>query len=374
MNVFSKRLFATSERNNIDKKKISLSAIAIIPILLVPLLAANSGTNQTSYIKAQSIILPYGVHSLSYSPNGSLLAVSYGRYYFGFGIQNDRWDGGVAIISTKSWEILKILQEHSNNIATFWRPQGDVLATVSSDKTVIFWNASSLEILRRITIPQAHDYGQDQVAFAWSPNGGNFAVSICDEAIWIYSFPDQTLLNKLIAGPKSILTLAWSPDGHYLACGGWTDTVSIWDMKNFTLVKELDVVASSAITWSPDGKFLATGGEQISWASDIGPKNQIGKLIIWNTENWTPTFSQNLFFIRCLSWSSDGTKLAVARCERTFLIYNTNTWNIANQTRDTYGVTVIQWNPNSKELATGMIDIKGMISIWQESAQKQNIT
>jgi WD40 repeat protein len=367
-------LFATSER-----KKISLSTIALIPILLFPLLAVNSGTNQTSYIKAQNIILPSGVHSLSYSPNGSLLAVSYGRYYDYYGIQNKdnppHWDGGVAIISSKSWETVKILKGHSGDIWAFWSPQGDILATVSLDKTVIFWNASSLEILRRITIPQVHDYGpQDQIAFAWSPNGEKFAVSICDEAIWVYSFLDQTLLNKLTAGPKSILTLAWSPGGRYLACGGWTDTVSIWDMKSFTLVKELDVVASRAITWSPDGKFLATGGEQISWASDIGPKNQIGKLIIWNTENWTPTFSQNLFFVRCLSWSSDGTKLAVARCERTFLIYNTNTWNIANQTLDTYGVTVIQWNPNSKELATGMIDIKGMISIWQESAQKQNIT
>lgn len=362
-------MFAASNR-----KKFSLSAMTI-SMLLIPLLITNNGTNQTSYVKVESIILPSSVHSLSYSPNGSLLAVAYGRYYDYYGIQNKddppHWDGGVAIISTRSWKIIKILEGHSGKVEAIWRPQGDILATVSLDKTLIFWNVSSWEILRRITIPQAHDYGpQNQIAFTWSPDGKKFAVSICDEAIWIYSFSNQTILGKFKAGPKAILTLTWSPDGHYLASGGWTYTVNIWDMKIFKLVKELELGGSKALAWSPDGKLLATSGRQVFWASEIGPKSHIGKLIVWNTESWKPVSSQNLSFVSCLSWSLDSKKLAVARWERTFIIYETDTWNIANKILDTYGVRLVQWNPNSRELATGMYDPNGTVSIWQEYTKK----
>ncbi len=370
-----RKLLDPSDKSKIDRKKMALSAIVVVAMLFVPLFIGNYGANQISYVEVQSIILPSSVDSLSYSPNGSLLAVAYGHYHDYYGIQNKddppRWDGAVAIISTESWEIIKTLEGHSGSIGATWRPQGDILATASLDKTVIFWNTSSWEILRRITIPQARDYGpQNQVPFAWSPDGKKFAVSIRDEAIWVYSFVNQTVLGKLIGGPKAILTLAWSPDGCYLVSGGWTST-KIWDTKDLRLVKELGLENSKAVAWRSDGKLLATSGTQTYWASEIGPINSDHKLIIWNTENWKQTDSQKIYYMTSLSWSPDGKKLAVAKTESTCLIYDTNTWALIKEIKPPYGVSRVQWNPNSKELAIAPL-AKGTVSIWQEYEEKQD--
>jgi WD40 repeat protein len=360
-------MFSFSSRIKIELNKFSAGTI-IIAMLSIPLLTTelsisflttNNWANQISYINTHNITFPSSVHSLSYSPSGDLLTIAYGRYCDYYGVQNKddppHWEGGVAIISMNTWEVTETLKGHSGMVEEIiWKPQGDILATVSLDKTVIFWNASSWQILRRMTIPQARDYGPaGEIAFEWSPDGKRFAISLNDDIIWVCSFQNLTVLGKLKAGPKAILTLAWSPDGRYLASGGWTDTVIIWDMKDLKSVKELQLGACRTVTWSPDGRFLAAGSKRVK------------SLTIWDTESWELVFSQHLSFVSRLSWSLDGKKLAVARWERTILIYSTDTWNVTSKILDTYGVRLVQWGPNSKELATGMYD-PGATSIWQE--------
>lgn len=63
---------------------------------------------------------------------------------------------------------------------------------------------------------------------------------------------------------KTMITVAFSPNGQVLATGGPGSTIKLWDVRSRKQLKDLagqffDVVSS--VAFSPDGKTLASGYE-----------------------------------------------------------------------------------------------------------------
>lgn len=326
------------------------STVLMGTIILIP-----SGSPY-KYIRATSIVLPSSVHSLSYSPEGDFLAVSCGRD----GDDDARYEeGGLAIISTGSWRIVKTLEGHDDwEVRVAWRPQGGMLATASQDGTVRIWNTSSWETEKLFIVPQSVPLcPTDSVAFAWSSDGQRFAVSINDQVVSVYEASSGSILETLVGHSKYVATLAWSPDGNYIVSGSWDLSAIVWNASSFELVKRLEAGAVRAVAWSPGGRFLATASH--------GSRE---KLRIWDSRGWELVKDVHMSFGISLSWSPDGAKLVAARWEATVLIWNARTWEVTHTVRNEYGVRVVQWSPNGGELASGMIARNGMVSIWHEKA------
>ena len=160
------------------------------------------------------------------------------------------------------------LQTHLK-FATNWEafdfsPNGQSIAVVDGTwSNLEFWSLSSGKRMGgKIPLNQ-----RLVCATAWSPDGASIAVSYCQgNSVEIGSvmtgdlsgsFEDKEGANMSSSGG----TLAWSPNGRYLAEGKFS--LHIWDVKTQKMVVTLtkddgNVYAISALAWSPDGAMLAS--------------------------------------------------------------------------------------------------------------------
>ncbi|KAJ3264390.1 HIR complex subunit [Chytriomyces hyalinus] len=140
---------------------------------------------------------------------------------------------------------------------------------------------------------------------------------------------------KVLFGHYSdVADLAWSPSNEYLASCGLDSLVFIWDGKTFGKLKKLEAHQGfvKGITWDPVGKYLATQSDDKTvkiwrtsdWAS-IGSLSAVEREI---TEPFTQASSTTFF--RRLSWSPDGSCIAMANGENGNVpvspIVNRDTW------------------------------------------------
>src|SRR5207253_11417699 len=98
-----------------------------------------------------------------------------------------------------------------------------------------------------------------------APDGGRMASGGEDNCVRVW---DVSTGRNLAALPffESVESLAWSPDGRYLATGAaeWGHQVRIWDTATWQPVREFDYQGRiRSVAWSPDGKSVAAAFERI---------------------------------------------------------------------------------------------------------------
>ena len=150
------------------------------------------------------------------------------------------------------------LRGHMSDIwGADFSPDGKVLATGSSDKTIRLWDLATGETIR---IFSGDTSGFAEVAF--SPDGKTIVTAGgTDNTVYLLDVAAGQTVKVLSGHTAAVADVAFFSDGNYIVSGREDSTARIWDVATGQTVHVLtghsDAITRMAV--SPDGKYVVTG-------------------------------------------------------------------------------------------------------------------
>lgn len=186
--------------------------------------------------------------------------------------------------------------------------------------------------------------------------------------------PQGTTLVTYRGHSSTISSVAWSPDGQYVASGSYENKVQVFDAttgKNI-LTYRGNANEVFAVAWSPNGKRIASAGGLNAENADGSLVPQDDSVQVWDalTGKNVLIYRGHSSWVENLVWSPDGTRIAsIGTTEGTVKI-----WDAVNaQTLFTYEgqsneiITSIAWSPNGQYIiSTGYTGTgqSGTSQVW----------
>lgn len=131
---------------------------------------------------------------------------------------------------------------------------GSKVATACQDKTVKVWDAGNGKELHTLK-----GFDREVTSVAFAPDG-KLAAASADATIKIWDSAGKDL--QTLKAPEGLWAVRFSPDGKYLAAGGWNDTIKIFEAASGKEVAQRNGHAGTivALTFTNDSQRLITGG------------------------------------------------------------------------------------------------------------------
>jgi len=307
------------------------------------------------------------IYSLSYSPNGSLLASGGDRRKIPI------WD----VVTGK--EILCCNGHDKSVQIVLFSPKGELLASGGGDGNVSTWDPSTGEQVwsRKVHMDFVRDLSFDPT--------GKWLASISDDGklvIWETRTGEKHLEKNL--NLKDAFSVSFSPDGNLLAIGAIDGTLIIWDTLTDTEVKRWHAYKETYfVTFSSDSKLLISTGvddiidgtygvDNFSGLPSSTPSSK-GSIKIWEIANWQNKLCISFEFVHSglLHWSVSPTSSYIAGRleENDVAIWNYLTNELVFQLKGHYAnIFSAIFSPDGNCLASSSRD--GIIRIWDVNTGK----
>lgn len=221
------------------------------------------------------------------------------------------------------------------------------------------WQPGTIDLYTIGSVEGGHSLPVRSVAF--NPDGKFLASGSADKTIKIWNLKAQTLERTLPKNSDQVYSIAFSSDGKFLASGSLDATVNLWDWKKGKLIKTLNpgkLIRKQSdrvvtfVTFSPNSQTLASSSGD----------NSIIKL--WNVS--TGDLRREIVeeqSVTSVAFSPDSQILASGGLGRTVKLWNPETGKqIRTLGKHTHPVYSIAFSPDGKTLASGSGD--NTIKLW----------
>lgn len=194
---------------------------------------------------------------------------------------------------------------------------------------------------------------------AWSPNGKYIASGSLDQTVQVWAAnPNDHFRPSIYRGHTAgVQAVAWSPESNRVVSGSIDQTVQVWNARTEERLAlyqgHNDIVMT--ISWSPDGQYIASGSAD-------------GTVRLWDvaTGKQKYVYRGHSASVNSVVWSPDSQRIASGSSDKTIQILDVATGNrMYTYCGHTDTVSSVSWAPDGKLIASGSWD--KTVQVWNAS-------
>ncbi|WP_339383576.1 NACHT and WD40 repeat domain-containing protein [Oculatella sp. LEGE 06141] len=259
----------------------------------------NTNFAGTNLSKCNFVETLGNIHSVAYSPDGTLLAA---------GDSN----GEVHLYHAIDGRPLAIYRGHTNWVTSIaFSPDGQTLASSSSDCTVRLWHIENGQCLHTL-----RDHTNEVWSVSFSCNGAILATGSDDHTAKVWCVQTGNCLNTFQGHTNWVVSVVLSQDTSTLITGSDDHTVRVWDVKTAQCLSVVQAHNNGirAIAISPNGEVLASSSDDHT-------------IKLWNlhTGECLRTLQEHSGSVLSIAFDAKGTTLASASHDHTVKLWDINT-------------------------------------------------
>jgi eukaryotic-like serine/threonine-protein kinase len=239
---------------------------------------------------------------------------------------------GVALLAAGGTAIF--LAQHKNGMGML-----NSTATASGQGTLLYTYRGHSDLLWTV---------------AWSPNGKYIASAGTDRTVQVWNATDGSHIYTYTGHNDTVYGVAWSRDSTQLASASYDKTVQVWHALDGTYPQIYTGHTSWvwSVSWSPDGGRIASGG---------GDRT----VQIWRAADASHvyTYKGHNGFVHAVAWSPDSRYIASASTDQTVQIWDAGS-GMTYYTDQPYNTAplAVAWSPDSSRIAAGHED--KTVQVW----------
>lgn len=263
----------------------------------------------------------------------------------------------------KLWDVsankeIRTIQGQAGFFELAFSPDSRYALTANPDGTAKLWEISTGKEVKILKM----QFGSF-VAAAFSPDS-HFALAGTNDYVGVKLFDLSTAaeMRQFTGFADGVHSLAFTPDGRYLATSSYHNTVRLWDLSTGNLVKQYQQQrggSSTRIALSPDGRYAVT--------QDVNNSLQAWEL---SSGNDVRPFKGHSDTITAILFSPDGKHVVSGSRDKTIKLWDFATGNeIRSFNGHTGFVTAIALTGDGRYLLSGSDD--KTMRLWETSTGRE---